>query len=197
VSPRPTNTRQRIQDVALELFAERGYDKTSLREIADQLGVTKAALYYHFRAKEDILVAIVEDFGRAIDELAAWSAEQPRSYEANREILSRLAELVRGRWRPVVRFLQENQPALRDLGIGELLADRMRALFTLLVRPGDDLHDHVVASLAALAVYFGNLPAEASSMIIGLSAPEDQIAASAMDVALELSDRLAAPRLPR
>ncbi|MFF5422204.1 TetR/AcrR family transcriptional regulator [Streptomyces misionensis] len=49
------NTRQRIQDVALELFAEQGYEKTSLREIAEHLDVTKAALYYHFKTKEDIM----------------------------------------------------------------------------------------------------------------------------------------------
>ncbi len=51
-------TRQRILDVALDLFNEHGYDKTSLREIADALGFTKAALYYHFERKEDILVAL-------------------------------------------------------------------------------------------------------------------------------------------
>jgi len=50
--------RERILDVALELFTARGYDKTSLREIADELGVTKAALYYHFEHKEDILLAL-------------------------------------------------------------------------------------------------------------------------------------------
>jgi len=49
-------TRDRILDVALELFNEQGYDKTSLREIAERLGVTKAALYYHFERKEDILL---------------------------------------------------------------------------------------------------------------------------------------------
>ena len=54
------DTRQEILDTALELFADQGYDKTSLREIAEQVGVTKAALYYHFRSKEDILVALVE-----------------------------------------------------------------------------------------------------------------------------------------
>ena len=42
-------TRQRIQAVALELFTEQGYEKTSLREIAERLNVTKAALYYHFK----------------------------------------------------------------------------------------------------------------------------------------------------
>ncbi len=51
-------TRERILDVALELFNERGYDKTSLREIAERLGVTKAALYYHFERKEDILLEL-------------------------------------------------------------------------------------------------------------------------------------------
>lgn len=70
--PRRGNTRQRIQDVALELFAEQGYEKTSLREIAEHLDVTKAALYYHFKTKEDILVSLFQDLARPIDELITW-----------------------------------------------------------------------------------------------------------------------------
>ena len=61
------DTRQRILDVALDLFTEQGYDGTSLRQIAEQLGVTKAALYYHFESKEDILMALhmrLHDFGK-------------------------------------------------------------------------------------------------------------------------------------
>lgn len=45
-------------DIALDLFNERGYEKTSLREIAEELGFTKAALYYHFPGKEDILLEL-------------------------------------------------------------------------------------------------------------------------------------------
>ena len=52
------STRERILDVALELFNEQGYDKTSLREISQRLKVTKAALYYHFERKEDILLEL-------------------------------------------------------------------------------------------------------------------------------------------
>jgi AcrR family transcriptional regulator len=52
------STRERILDVALDLFTEKGYDQTSLREIAEQLGVTKAALYYHFASKDEILMAL-------------------------------------------------------------------------------------------------------------------------------------------
>ena len=54
------DTRERILAVAQELFIEQGYDGTSLREIADRLGFTKAALYYHFRSKDEILVALIE-----------------------------------------------------------------------------------------------------------------------------------------
>jgi AcrR family transcriptional regulator len=52
------STRERILDIALELFTEQGYDKTSLRDIAERLGTTKAALYYHFERKEDMLMEL-------------------------------------------------------------------------------------------------------------------------------------------
>ncbi len=50
-------TRQQILETAQRLFAELGYDATSLQMIADEMGLTKAAVYYHFRAKSDILHA--------------------------------------------------------------------------------------------------------------------------------------------
>ena len=53
-------TRQQLLAVAIRLFAERGFDGTSLQMIADEMGVTKAAVYYHFRAKTDILRALAE-----------------------------------------------------------------------------------------------------------------------------------------
>ena len=56
--PDQPSTRERILDIALELFSERGYDKTSLRDIAERLGTTKVALYYHFARKEDILLEL-------------------------------------------------------------------------------------------------------------------------------------------
>src|ERR1700735_5665724 len=52
------STRERILDIALELFNEKGYENTSLREIAERLGTTKAALYYHFERKQDILLEL-------------------------------------------------------------------------------------------------------------------------------------------
>ncbi len=54
------DTRQRILDAALDLFIEQGYDKTSLREIAERVGVTKAALYYHFESKDAIFRTLMQ-----------------------------------------------------------------------------------------------------------------------------------------
>jgi len=53
-----SSTRERILDIALELFVDQGYDKTSLRDIAERLGTTKAALYYHFERKQDIFLEL-------------------------------------------------------------------------------------------------------------------------------------------
>ncbi len=57
-SQQGTGTRDRILDISLELFTTQGYDKTSLREIAERLGFSKAAIYYHFESKEAILMAL-------------------------------------------------------------------------------------------------------------------------------------------
>ena len=58
------NTRERILETALELFAQSGYLGTSMSDIARQLGITKAALYKHYAGKQEILDSIVERMNR-------------------------------------------------------------------------------------------------------------------------------------
>ena len=53
-------TKEGILAVALNLFAQRGYAATSLQDIADEMSLTKAAVYYHFRSKAELLQAICE-----------------------------------------------------------------------------------------------------------------------------------------
>jgi AcrR family transcriptional regulator len=56
----PTDTRQRLLDVAMALISQHGFAGTSLQMIADELGFTKAAIYYHFRTRDQLLVAVME-----------------------------------------------------------------------------------------------------------------------------------------
>ena len=54
-----SGTRQRIQAVARDLFLQQGVQRTSLQDIADKLGITKPALYYHFASREDLVRSIL------------------------------------------------------------------------------------------------------------------------------------------
>jgi AcrR family transcriptional regulator len=60
-------TRQGVLDTARRLFAEKGYAATSLQQIADALGVTKANVYYYFRTKDAILEALLDERVAALD----------------------------------------------------------------------------------------------------------------------------------
>lgn len=71
VTPAARETRAKILDTALVLFTEHGFDGTTLQEIADRLGFTKAALYYHFKSKDDLLAALLTPAVDAIEELIA------------------------------------------------------------------------------------------------------------------------------
>jgi len=145
------DTRARIQQVALELFAEQGYDKTSLREIAERLDVTKAALYYHFKSKEDIVRSLVEDYFGQIDALISWARSQPPDASTRGAILSRYVTIVAEKGN-VFRMLQHNQAAVNSLsttkGRGELFRERMTGLIDLLTEPGAPLRDRLRAGMA-------------------------------------------------
>ncbi|MFI6867319.1 helix-turn-helix domain-containing protein [Nocardia sp. NPDC050406] len=119
----------------MELFSERGYEKTSLREIADRLGITKAAVYYHFRTKEDIVVSLSEDLHRGIDDIVTWAHSTPPTPARAQEILTRYGSLLHGLGSDMVRFWHENQPAFRDLGFGTTLRYQFRTLADLMTAP--------------------------------------------------------------
>jgi AcrR family transcriptional regulator len=153
-----SDTRARIQQVALELFAEQGYDKTSLREIAERLDVTKAALYYHFKSKEDIVRSLVEDYFGQIDALTAWARTQPRTPQARREILSRYVSIVAG-GSDVFRMLHHNQAAVNSLAAakerGDIFRERMTGLIEALTEPDADMTERLRAAMALGGVSVG------------------------------------------
>lgn len=85
--PTRIGTRDQILEAALELFTTHGYDATSLREIADRLQLTKAAVYYHFPAKELLLLELTRPFldglSRMVTELRSGERSDPESVLAD------------------------------------------------------------------------------------------------------------------
>ncbi|MFD9390253.1 TetR/AcrR family transcriptional regulator [Streptomyces sp. NPDC060000] len=148
------NTRQRIQDVALELFAEQGYEKTSLREIAERLEVTKAALYYHFKTKEEIIVGIFTDLTKPIEDLIDWGRSQPHTLETKQELVRRYSRAL-SEATPLFRFMQENQATVRELQIGDSFKDRMRGLRDIIIDTDAPLTDQVRCVSAIFTLHAG------------------------------------------
>lgn len=94
-----TPTRTRILQEAAKLFTEKGYEATSVQDIAQALGLSKAALYHHFRSKEEILYAISL---LALEGLVA-AGEKALNVEDPKEALCRFMEAH-------ARYFAENRP---------------------------------------------------------------------------------------
>ena len=69
-TPRAQRTRARILDSAGHCFADRGFAKTTVEEIARQAGVSKALVYVHFEGKEDLLAKVLE---RTLEEWRSYN----------------------------------------------------------------------------------------------------------------------------
>lgn len=76
------STRQLILNIATDLFMDIGFQATSTRMIADLAGITQPNLYYHFKTKEEIYIAVLEDLAAEVKKkLVAIVAEDSRSLE--------------------------------------------------------------------------------------------------------------------
>lgn len=151
-APKQPSTRERIQETAIALFSEHGYEHTSLREIAEQLGVTKAALYYHFKTKEDIAASFFDSYAEDVDRICEWGEARPRTLDTRRELLRRYAEVIRSHV-PVLKFMQHNQAALTRLDRGSIFRKRQNRLHALLVDEDDELIDRLRAWDAVTTMY--------------------------------------------
>lgn len=93
--------RQRILDEATRLFVTHGYHGISMREIAARVGVSKAGLYYHFRDKEDLFLAILTAHLESIEHLIQEARQRERT--------------TRGRVTRVLRGIFEQAPERRAI----------------------------------------------------------------------------------
>jgi AcrR family transcriptional regulator len=186
MSKRQGDMKERIQQVAIELFTDQGYDKTSLREIAERLEVSKAALYYHFKSKEEILRSIIADMTGAIDELIAWGESLPRSAESRENFLRRIGSLLAGQLQPLIRFVQANSNVLKTINPGsdkkEVLS-RGRRIIALVCDPEANLADQLRGIFALTMLFVGVSPIMAN---LDLKATPEQISQAALGLSLEL-----------
>ena len=101
-TPKAEETRRRIYEAALQSFRERGFEQTTMRDIARQAGVALGATYYYFSSKEAIVLAFYEEMEHSGDqEIVAAIANQKKLRDRLRVILQKRFELLE----PNLRFL--------------------------------------------------------------------------------------------
>jgi len=108
------STRERILDVAMDLFTDQGFDGTSMREIAERLGISKPAIYYHFASKEEILLALhmrLHEFGKVA---LARLAGQKVTLHLWESLLNEVLDEVMAQ-RTIFLMHERNQAALEKL----------------------------------------------------------------------------------
>ncbi|MFI7100696.1 TetR/AcrR family transcriptional regulator [Streptomyces sp. NPDC050161] len=108
-------TREDILRVALKLFTEKGFEATSIRDISEALGLTKSALYYHFRNKEEIVVSLMAGRRADLDALVAWITAQPRTPDLPQRAALRWMTDTTTEHLQAMRLAQANQPLMRRL----------------------------------------------------------------------------------
>lgn len=124
-------TRERIKAVALGLFAQQGYSASSLREIAEGMGFTKAALYYHFRTKDDLLSELMAPL---LDDADALLDAAERDGSPPDELIERYVDLL-VRHRDLGPLVSADLSVLSHPHIGPHLAEQSARIMTLLVGP--------------------------------------------------------------
>lgn len=142
---RPTDTKARILAVARELFARRGVQQTSLRDIAEQLGITKPALYYHFDSREALVASIVQPL---LDDMEAFMAErESRPRPDPRALLSDHFDMI-ARHQELLTMLVRDLSTLGQLDLATRMFEWRRRLISLLLGPGAPLAAQVRAVVA-------------------------------------------------
>jgi AcrR family transcriptional regulator len=163
---------------ARDLFLERGVQQTSLRDIAEHLGLTKPALYYHFDSREALLASLVQPL---IDDCEAFVAARAGAPAAElRVLLSDYFDLLH-QHRQLLILLVRDLSTLGALDLGPRLLEWRQRITVLLVGSRASLADRVRATVA-----IGGL----SDCIVELpDEPVEKVKAHAVEAAVAVLER--------
>ena len=173
--------RDQIAKVALRLFAEKGYAATSMREISEQLGITKAALYYHYTSKDEIVRELVCGMLDQVDELVDWARNQDMSESVRTQIVTRWGDIMLSQGLVMFRFAMANQRVIDSVRTDpQGLAANLNELGTMLAADGAGVEDQLRARMALMAINMAGIAG------LDVDASDQEIFEAARNIAIEL-----------
>ncbi len=141
----------RVVAASLELFAQQGVGGTSLQMIADAIGVTKAAIYFQFRTKDEIVLAAAEDELAKLEAVIVAAEAESTSARRREVLLERIVDLSVDRRRTVSVILSD--PVVLRFFTNHV---RYRAvvdrLTDLLIGPGIGADGHLQTAMFMAAI---------------------------------------------
>ena len=167
---RSPDTRTRIESTALELFIQQGFSATSLQQIADRVGVTKAALYYYFPSKADLARSIFRPWKEDLD--AFLDQAEAAGDWTKRELIGNAFDVL-VRHQGAFTAMMVDGSILRHVDLVEWTAEWASRLEHLIVGPNP-----TVAEKTRVAVAFGGL--NDAIFLLG-RLPEEEVKPAAID----------------
>jgi AcrR family transcriptional regulator len=149
-APPHEDTRARVLQEALGLFAQQGFAATSTRELSERLGFTKAALYYYFRTKDDLLAALIQPVLEQLTTLITQTPVRP-SAAARRQVLAAYVDLSISHV-DLLRLLTQDPSVARRPASATHAALEERILQLLAGHDAPDLTEQIRARAALAAV---------------------------------------------
>jgi AcrR family transcriptional regulator len=141
-----------VLDAALTLFVQWGYEGTAISMLADEVGVTKAAITYHFPSKDDLLVALAEPLLDALDDVVPPCDEPPGWPEGVQALVDAYLDILLAN-RDLAVWLEGDRAVLVNTAIGERLVDNHRRMRAALIGQEPEARAQVAASIAMGALW--------------------------------------------
>ena len=153
-------TRQRILEVGLESFLAKGYEATTLDEIAAAAGISRRTFFYYFKSKDDILLGYLQVYAQAIkSSVTEMQPEQPPLTTAKAALLKLIAGFQEAKMMATARLMQQSEALRSRRNVGYLQFEQavyegLCALYP--ERDGDGLKLVAMISISGLRLAVDN-----------------------------------------
>jgi AcrR family transcriptional regulator len=141
------DTRARILDAALDVFSEHGFEGSSLQQIADRLDLTKAALYYYFRSKDELLEALVEPAITGLNEILDACSGERDTPARRKEFLKHYLDYFL-RQRRLIAYISRDLATLAHPALSAGNEERRTRVEAILAGSDLDFSDQVRVTMA-------------------------------------------------
>jgi AcrR family transcriptional regulator len=179
-------TRAEALRVALAHFTAKGYEATSMREIAEELGISKAALYYHFTSKADIVRQGSSARAEEVRELLAWARGQEAGPDLLESAVLRWIGSASVEKIHAIRFMNANPTLMRSLNDNAGIGNGLEQLVALFAADSPEPTRLLMIRMAFLSINAALMASDDTALT------DAEIVATAREAALALLSRLRA-----